>query len=234
MRSQDGMFEFQVLVHGRPIQEYWHQGQLFVEGRHNSEYTLRVRNNSNRRAVAVMSVDGLSVMSGQTASRSDSGYVISAHSYVDVPGWRLDDRDVAHFYFGSLPEAYASRMGKPQNIGVIGAAFYYEKRYEPPVDYGMAKGFGTTRGVPQTLGAETTRGIGTGFGRRTGHQVQRVQFDREDHAAAELAIRYDDAEGLRARGIIVTTSHYQGDRVVNARPFPGDEGCEPPPGWRGG
>jgi hypothetical protein len=172
-------------------------------------------------------------MSGQRASRTDSAYIVEAHSYVDVPGWRLNDRDVAHFFFGSLPEAYASQMGKPENIGVIGAAIYYERHYEPPAfDYGQTKGLGPMRGG--TLGGETTRGIGTGFGRRTEHQVHRVQFDREDSAAHELVIRYDEAEGLRNRGITLTAAHNTGDRVVDAKPFPEDEtGATPPRGWRG-
>lgn len=229
----EGAIELEVLVHGRPVQEYPYQGMIFVEGRRKSEYTLRVRNNTSRRLVAVVSVDGLSVMTGQNASVSDSGYVVEAYDYVDIPGWRLNQREVAHFFFGSLPEAYAAQMGKPTNIGVIGAAIFFEKRFDVPVwNEGNMKSL-SMRGGPESYGGEATRSIGTGFGRLTEHKVQSVRFDREDHTAAVMEIRYDDDEGLfRKYGIRVTSAHNAGDSIIDANPFPGDTGATPPPGWR--
>ena len=228
------MFTFEVLVKGRPVQEYLHEGITFIEGHRNSEYTLRVHNNARCRAVAVFSVDGLSVMTGKLASRSDSGYVIGAYGSVEVPGWRLNNDEVAHFFFGSLPESYASQMDKPQNIGVIGASIYlehipkslsYHKLGDTLGGGSIRRTRGMTRGAPS---------LGTGFGRRTEHQTHEVQFDREDSPAAEMVIRYEDAAALRARGIDLQGAHKKNDAVLDARPFPGDDhGVPSPPGWRG-
>lgn len=230
----DNNFQFEVLIHGRPAYEYFWRGETLIEGRRGSEFTLRVRNNSRRRAVAVLSVDGLSVMTGQRASQNDSGYVVEPHDYVDIPGWRLNNQQVAHFFFASLPQAYAAQMGTPENIGVIGAIFFFEKTQRPHYnDYDTLRSLEATRGL--TFGAMAKGGgIGTGFGRRTEHEVTSVHFDREGFAASTMTIRYDEAQGLRDRGIRIVSAHDQGDRVIDAKPFPGDEpGATPPPDWRG-
>lgn len=238
--SSRGSFEVEVLVHGRPAQEYSRDGETFMEGRRGSEFTLRVRNSSSRKALAAVSVDGLSVMDGQEATRGGAGYVIESYGSVDIPGWRLDNTEVAHFVFSDLPEAYASRMGKPRNIGVIGVSIFHEKHRIPHEIH--RKSFGPTLGDGPGLfrgGVGSERpvdygdGIGTGFGRRTKDEVTSVHFNREDLPVAELLIRYDDAKGLRHRGIDITTPHGVGDRVVSADPFPGDVGCKPPADWHG-
>jgi hypothetical protein len=250
MHSSNGLFELELLVHGRPVQEYLHESNVFAEGRKGSEFTLNVRNNSDRRVVAVLSVDGLSVMTGKPATHTDSGYILRSRDTVAIPGWRLNNAQVAHFFFGALPEAYASQMGTPQNIGVIAAAFYYEKLHRPSylddLDFNSLRGYpGAIRGGHTFGGGERTlgiggeknvssRGIGAGFGRQTEHNVTSVQFDREEVVAAQLVLRYDEAEGLKARGIQLTSAHRTSDRVIDANPFPGDEpGCKPPSGWRG-
>src|SRR5690242_1413855 len=129
MFTDDRQFDLQVLVNGRPLQEYAYQGEWFVEGMIGRNFTLRLgKVQLYRRAVAVISVDGLSIMDGKPAKADGSGYIIeSGDRYIEIPGWRLNDKEVAAFFFSSLPEAYASQMGKPTNIGVIGAKFFYEQ-----------------------------------------------------------------------------------------------------------
>ncbi len=231
---KQGQFELQVRINGLPVKEFYHQRNTFVVGEQ-GEYSLWVCNNSDRKALVVISVDGLSIMTGKTASVRDSGYVIQPYDSMPIPGWRLDNNNVASFEFGSLPESYAAQMGKPDNIGVIGVAFFHEK---PPVmdDYlnfggGMAKGCGPTRGTPRggTLGG-APKGVGTAFGRQQGHRVTTVPFDRDDHSCGQIMLRYDSVEGLEARGIPV---RQKPDRVVDANPFPSDAGCTPPNNWRG-
>lgn len=230
--KKEGMFEFEVLVHGRPVREYPHEGSVFIEGRQGSEFTLRVRNNSGRRVLAIISVDGLSVMNGQPASRKDGGYVIGPYNSIDVPGWRVDNESVAHFFFGNLPEGYATKMGQPTNIGVIGAVLYLERR---PLH--------SVRLVDCSSGEDSfsfrslkSPGLATGFGRETEHRVTSVSFDRENTVSAEFVIRYDTAENLRQRGIHIDSAHKKEDAVIAADPFPADRqqphpGCLPPTGW---
>lgn len=116
----------EVRVHGRPIKEYLHKGMTFVEGRKGSTFTLHIRNKSWQRLLVVPSIDGLSVMDGKEASFSSSGYVLDAGGSVDIPGWRLDDKQVAKFFFSEAAKAYAKQTGKPRNVGVIGVAVFAE------------------------------------------------------------------------------------------------------------
>lgn len=151
MFTQDGQISLQVLVNDLPLQEYPYQGERFIEGLIGRNFKLRIgKTQLDRRVEAVLSVDGLSIKTGELAKKSVRGYVLgSGEASMDIPGWRLSDEEVAAFIFASLPEAYASRMGKPANIGVIGATFFFEllpkqaaepkqMLYEPPASQGSS------------------------------------------------------------------------------------------------
>jgi len=245
-------FNLDVCVHGRKVKTYRHEGELFIEGRKGSEYTLKVHNNTSRRAVAVISVDGLSIMDGKEASRKGAGYVLDARSVTEIPGWRLDNSEVARFQFGSVPSSYAGRQKKAANVGVIGCVVYREQeqhfvsnilrgaggpsrseRSEGYAEYSadsipiknfMGSFFGSSQVKPKPKS-----NIGTKFGRRDDHKVRVVSFQAEDYPADELVIHYDDREGLEARGIKLRQV-----KAEVAQPFPKDElGCKPPSNWRG-
>lgn len=129
-------FEFQIQVHGHPIREYFHEGRTYIEGRKGSEYKLHVKNHSAFRVLAVVTVDGLSVMDGSEGHFDGSGYVLAPHESIAIPGWRLDNSEVAKFVFGSKPDSYAAQTDRPQNVGVIGCAIFREVRPpEPTVIY---------------------------------------------------------------------------------------------------
>lgn len=117
----------EVRVNGRRLREYQHEGEIWVEGRKNSDFTIRIRNDGDIRVLAVPSVDGLSVMDGDEASFDSSGYVIGPRSHLDIPGWRLNNDQVAKFRFGKSNKSYAAKTGNPRNIGVIGVAVFNEK-----------------------------------------------------------------------------------------------------------
>jgi hypothetical protein len=245
MLTENRQFDLQVLVDGRPLEEYSYQGEIFIEGIIGSNFTLRIgKTLPYRRALAVISVDGLSIMDGKLAKADGGGYVIdSSKDHIEIPGWRLNDKEVASFFFSSLPEAYAAQMGKPTNIGVIGAKFFYEKlpeeygaRLPPPMLPPQPAWEGAPRSPAAVPGAPPAQnrvplapGVGTGFGSRQTHNIQTVSFERDHTTMQTLVLRYDTAENLEARGIIL---HERGDRVMKADPFPGDSNCTPPPGWK--
>jgi hypothetical protein len=64
----------------------------------------------------VTSVDGVNVISGDTASPSQSGYVLDPWGSVEIAGWRKGLDHVAAFYFTDLRDSYAARTGRPQNV----------------------------------------------------------------------------------------------------------------------
>ncbi len=120
--------ELTVLVKGRPITEYQHAEHVFVEGRAGSEYELEVRNHTNQRIEAVLSVDGLSVIDGKLAGAHSRGYLIGPRDVIRIPGWTLDASKVAKFAFAGKQASYATQMtGDARNNGVIGVMAYREK-----------------------------------------------------------------------------------------------------------
>ncbi|MBS0360758.1 MAG: hypothetical protein JSR98_05220 [Proteobacteria bacterium] len=117
---------------GQALQVWPHHGRLFVAGQPGGRYSLRVTNHSDGRVLVVMSVDGVNVISGQTAAYNQTGYVLFPRQAYDVTGWRKSDTEVAAFTFAPLPQSYAARTGRPQNVGVIGLAAFREKPVPPP------------------------------------------------------------------------------------------------------
>src|SRR6187455_3352399 len=102
---------------GRRLQVYWHEGRAYVVGRPGNEYQVSVRNRRGEDLLAVMSVDGVNVVNGETASPKQSGYVLSPWERLDVRGWRKSLQETAAFYFTSLGDSYAGRTGRPANVG---------------------------------------------------------------------------------------------------------------------
>src|SRR5215470_13454747 len=73
---------------GRVLPIYDYGGRRYVVGKPGNEYSIRVRNSSGGRVLAVMSVDGVNVITGETASTNQSGYVFAPGENADIAGWR--------------------------------------------------------------------------------------------------------------------------------------------------
>ncbi len=102
--------------HGRPV----------IAGRPGSRYSVRLVNDSGERVLAVVAIDGVNVVSGETASVSQRGYVLGPWQRTEITGWRKSDTEVAAFEFTSLADSYAARTGRPRDVGVIGVAVFRE------------------------------------------------------------------------------------------------------------
>ncbi|MBP7126545.1 hypothetical protein KBD49_09300 [Myxococcota bacterium] len=128
----DSPYEVQVLVDGRPVPEYRYQGEWFVEGRKDARYAIRLINRTSRRVEVVVSVDGLDVLDGRPGDyRTKRGYVLGPWQTYDLEGFRLDMGRVAAFRFSTVDRSYAARTGDARNVGVIGVAFFPERRPMP-------------------------------------------------------------------------------------------------------
>jgi hypothetical protein len=106
-------------------------GGWYLAGRPGNEYEVRVRNETAGDLLAVVSVDGVNVVSGETASTGQSGYVIGPWQTLSIQGWRKSLARVAAFYFTDLANAYATRTGRPVDIGAIGVAVFRRKTQAP-------------------------------------------------------------------------------------------------------
>jgi hypothetical protein len=163
--------EIKVLVKGRPITEFFHNGQFFIEGRGGSNYEIEFRNNNRFRVEVVLSVDGLSVTDGKPAGEQSSGYLVEALSYVKVPGWTLNNEAAAAFAFSaSRGGSYVEQTtGSPVNKGVIGALVYKEKhaRSEPYYAANSMRGRGIAPrafGLSSSMTASSVNYSGNGAG----------------------------------------------------------------------
>ncbi len=123
-------YEVEVLVNGRPIKEYFHRGKHYIEGKRDTTFSLKLRNNTWQRKLFVPSIDGLSVMNGEEASFDSSGYIVSPYSSITIDGWRISDDEVAEFYFSSAKDSYRKRMKRGNNLGLIGVVVFEEKSHQ--------------------------------------------------------------------------------------------------------
>jgi hypothetical protein len=112
---------------GQTLRVWRHDGRLFVAGEPGARYSLRVTNHTDGRVLVVMAVDGVNILTGETAGYDQRGYVFDPYESYDVTGWRKSNREVAAFAFAPLPQSYAARTGRPEEVGVIGMAVFREQ-----------------------------------------------------------------------------------------------------------
>lgn len=224
---------------GTVLNTYYHRGEYWVAGRPGARYAIEVRNCSSGRLLAVTSVDGVNVISGETAGWGQAGYVFDPGEGYEINGWRKSQEEVAAFTFTEAGDSYAGRTGRPANVGVIGVALFRERAlpqaYSPP------------RIAPQPYGADADRAqaerssglaaqsapavppaaarelmmpapaakLGTGHGEREVSYMREVAFQRMQPEPNEIIrIRYDSYENLVAIGVI------PGSRPLLASPNP--------------
>jgi hypothetical protein len=195
---------------GRWLQVHRHEGRAYIVGKPGHEYQIRLSNRLGEELLAVVSVDGVNVITGQTANPSQSGYVIAPRGTLDIHGWRRSLSQTAAFYFTALPDSYAARTGRPDDVGVIGIALF-RKKQEPQPSAPIA---------PQARSESQERDsrLGTGHGRHETSYATHVTFERASAAPAEIiTLYYDSHANLVARGVIREPVHV----APTPRPFPG-------------
>ena len=202
-----------------------------------------------------MAVDGVNVVSGETAGWDQTGYVFGPNQSYDITGWRKSNAEVAAFEFATAPNSYAARTGRTANIGVIGVAVFRE-RAEPPVALvaprpasptdsaaGMESRLAAPTPSARAAGAEARQNfadsvraepsLGTGHGQRESSYVQNTEFTRRQSAPDEvIRIRYDSRDNLVALGVI----RQPAPSGLSPNPFPESpaQGFVPdPPGYSG-
>ncbi|MBW8759339.1 MAG: hypothetical protein JF586_17195 [Burkholderiales bacterium] len=111
---------------GRPLHVWRDHGRPVVAGRPGARYSVRLVNTTGARVLAVVAIDGVNVISGETASTGQGGYVLEPWQRAEITGWRKSDSEVAAFEFTALSDSYAARTGRPQDVGVIGVAVFRE------------------------------------------------------------------------------------------------------------
>lgn len=231
---------------GRTLPIYEHEGRLHVAGEPRHQYELRIRNSSAGRLLAVTSVDGVNVISGETAAQQQSGYVLGSWESVRVEGWRKNLDEVATFYFTRLADSYAARTGRPHDVGVIGVALFRERRphHEPCCRPWLEDRAAAPSAAPEasarasddaelqrdSSGARQRRSeekLGTGHGHREASPAQYVDFRRASPTPDEtIVIYYDSRKNLVAQGVLPRPER---PWFADRRPEPFPNGFVPDP-----
>ncbi len=207
--GQGGLVDVSIYdrTEGRRLPVHWHEGRAYVAGKPGNEYQLTLRNRRHEDLLAVVSVDGINVITGQSAHPSQSGYVLAAKGTLDIHGWRRSLSQTAAFHFTSLPNSYAARTGRPDDVGVIGVALFRRKPSQPPAPIAR-EGAGDSEKRAESQ-------LGTGHGRHETSHAYHTTFERATSEPAEtIAIYYDSRASLVARGVIREAARHP-------RPFPG-------------
>jgi hypothetical protein len=229
----------------RTLPIYWHQGNAYVVGSPGNEYQISVHNAAGVDVLAVVSVDGVNVVSGETAAPNQTGYVIDQWRQMEITGWRKNLSRTAAFYFTSLGDSYAARTGRPNHVGVIGAALFRRKpdpvAYAPElsappiasgardrVDSSAKSSAPATQSAPsireeKSLADRRGNTLGTGHGRQETSLALYTTFERATSAPEEIIrIYYDSHANLVTRGVIPRQSWRE------PQPFPGRFVPDPP------
>jgi hypothetical protein len=118
---------------GATLSPLTRDGKLYVVGIPGHRYSVHMSNRTAERVMAVLSVDGVNAVSGETANAEQTGYVLAPYQSTEINGWRKSVTEVAQFNFTALSNSYAARTGRANNVGVIGVAVFREK--QKPVWY---------------------------------------------------------------------------------------------------
>ena len=224
----------------RALPVYRHEGRYYVVGKPGNEYHIRVRNRTGAEILAVVSVDGVNAVSGETGNWEQTGYVLSPYQAYDIKGWRKSLQRVAAFFFTQYENSYAARTGRPDNVGVIGVAMFRKKPEPhaylhrdrprlsaPPADRGAgtAEGLGAAGAASnRTEAAQRTDDVtpaGRGSGNEPDAAVRAPQPDRKigtGHGRNEAShVTYADFERATAAPEEVIVIHYDTYRNLLAQ-----------------
>lgn len=237
-------------LNGSGLPTFQHAGTSFVLGEPGERYNVRVYNPTAERVEAVITIDGRDAISGEVGDYvAQRGYLIEPWGSVLVEGFRRSLDEVAAFRFTGRDGSYSARRGTPQHVGVIGVAIFPEKprarlplrkaqraerwEYEPsapsagagaprsrsaPAEASEARG----DSAPQKRKSAGASNIGTEYGESQHSSVTEVAFERRTptHPVTVLRVRYDDYEGLQARGIDLSSLGYAYRDETEPEPFP--------------
>jgi hypothetical protein len=225
-----GGFEVEVLVGGRPLEEYGARGRHYVEALDGAEYELRIRNPLGVRVAVALSVDGMNSIDARRSSAWDaSKWVIEPYQTITISGWQMSSSRARHFYFTTERDSYGAKLGQTANLGIINAVFFRERQPivivtppRPPRPYeddgidrnesqrkseSPSSSQGRESGAAQSKSAEAALRAdddyaATGIGRNVRNDVRWINLDLQSRPAGEVTIRYEYRDALVRLGII--------------------------------
>ncbi|WP_374437404.1 hypothetical protein [Inhella sp.] len=232
---------------GQALPRHWHRGRGYSAGEPGARYAIRLHNRGGERLLVVLSVDGVNVVSGETAAWNQTGYVLDPGQVADIAGWRKSDSQVAAFEFAALRDSYAARTGRPDHVGVIGVAVFQEALPEPPPlpapqvnaapaaeaaarDQLSSQAAAKSADATAEARAERRERLGTAHGPREWSPVSRTAFERRSAQPTWVQqLWYDSRANLVAQGVLPRPPVAQ----LQPNAFPASPGYVPDPPARG-
>ncbi len=236
-------FDVDVVVNGRPLEEYYARGRSYVEATEGAEYEIRIHNPLPYRVAVALSVDGLnSIDARRTTAWNASKWVIGPYDTIEIGGWQMSSERARRFYFTTERDSYAAKLGQAANLGVISAVFFRERRPIPipiappprPLPRGEDDGARDRRPENKSRApSASSEGLGagnerreaqvqrddeyaaTGIGRSVRNDVRFVDMDLDSRAAADVTIRYEYYPALVRLGIL--PRHYARPETLRRR-----------------
>jgi len=199
---------------GSELPVHFYKGEYWVAGSPGARYGISLRNHIGERILAVMAVDGVNVISGESAGWNRVGYVFAPYDTYETDGWRKSDAEVAAFQFAAASGSYAALMGRQANVGVIGIALFRERAARLiAADQAAASAAQSPAPEPPepALASNSERAalpllqenLGTAHGQREASNMTSTDFERLQESPSELIrIRYDSLPNLIAMGVI--------------------------------
>ena len=185
--------EVSILVSGTPRPEYEHRGTTYIEALRGREFTIRLTNPTSQRVAVALSVDGLNTIDARhTDAWGAAKWVLEPYQSADIAGWQVSDRTARRFFFTGERNSYGAALGQTENLGIIEAVFYRERRPR------WAEGFSKDqrREAPRAAAesqapsaAPSDDYAATGMGNRTRHDVEQVAIDLERSPISTVSIR---------------------------------------------
>jgi hypothetical protein len=222
-------FTVEVLVNGYPLEQYPARGRLYVEAIAGEEYALRIYNPLPDRVAVALAVDGLnSIDARHTTARAASKWVIEPYGTITIAGWQMSSTRSRRFYFTTERDSYAAKLGRAEDVGLISAVFFRERRpiaivIPPPRPIPLedrrrpdaqkeersgrdAPDSTSTRGQARDRAAapvpQDDEYAATGIGRSVEHDVRWTHLDLEDAPVGVVSLRYEYQPALVRLGIL--------------------------------
>lgn len=220
-------FDLEVLVGGRPLDEYYARGKSYVEAIEGAEYEVRVRNPFPFRIAVALSVDGLNTIDARRSTAwNASKWVIEPYGTISINGWQMSSERARRFYFTSKQDSYGAKLGQTSNLGVVSAVFFRELRPipvpitpapppRPPYEERDERERSSNApesgaGIRQAPSDRSSKGVlsrdddyaATGIGRSVRNDVQWVDMTLDSRPVGAVTIRYEYYAALVRLGVV--------------------------------
>ena len=92
----------------------FHNGKVYVVGKHGERYNIHLRNLTGSRIEVVLTVDGRDVITGEEGSKQNRGYILHAFETCTIEGWRTDMGRI-YIQYGEPDDIESQPVGRMLN-----------------------------------------------------------------------------------------------------------------------